>query len=376
MSSVGKVKLPIVAILTMDDDQGNFRGNRDNFADIINTGKKMGYIVYLVTVRDLNLQMKHIIGHFCHDNIWKKGWFPLPHVIYNRIPQREDESLPAVRRQIKKLLNHPSICLFNPYFFNKWKLFGWLKKSKVTKKYIPSTIRLKHPASLKKMLHKYSYLFLKPESGKTGVGIMTLNVNNKEDLKFQLTVQNKKKSQSHKCATISRLWERIDKEAGTANYIIQQGIMLSASNQRPFDLRALIQKNGRGQWDITGIGARVAGTTSITTNVPRGGSIEDPGKLLTVIFGEEQSERIMARARHAALTIARQIEHQSGHLHGEMSMDLGVDLNGNVWFFEANAKPMKFDEPHIRQLSLRRIFQYCHYLAKQNGCRWGDSECI
>lgn len=50
---------------------------------------------------------------------------------------------------------------------------------------------------------------------------------------------------------------------------------------------------------------------------------------------------------------------------GEMSMDLGVDENGGLWFFEANSRPMKFDEPAIRKLSLERIFHYGQHLARQ-----------
>lgn len=358
---------PVIAILTMDDDREYFRGNRDNFADIIKKGREMGFTVFLLTVRDLKLHAKRVIGYSYENNVWKQEWFPLPHVIYNRIPLREDESLPAVRSKIKEVLAHPSIKLFNPYFFNKWHLFEWLKKSKITKKYIPSTRRLKTSAALGKMLHKHPYLFLKPESGKAGAGIMTLRVNHTKALKYRLKIQEKKKSVSYKCATISKLWSRICKEAGAHDYIVQQGIPLAASNRRPFDLRVLIQKNGRGQWEVTGVGARVAGTMSITTHVPRGGSIDDPEKLLISVFGNEQSKRIMIRARHASLIIARQIERASGHLHGEMSMDLGVDAGGSIWFFEANAKPMKFDEPHIRQRSLERIFQYCQYLAKLGG---------
>lgn len=44
-------------------------------------------------------------------------------------------------------------------------------------------------------------------------------------------------------------------------------------------------------------------------------------------------------------------------------MDLGIDKNGDIWFFEANAKPMEFDEPNIRQTSLLRLLQYFRYLS-------------
>lgn len=369
MSGIEQDQLPVVAILTIEDAKEHFRGNRDNFLDILRTGKDLGFTVYTVTVRELNLDARRIAGYDYNEDkqSWAQEWFPPPHIIYNRIPLREDENLPAVRRKIEEVLAHPSTFLYNPYFFNKWQLFEWLQKSRVTRTFIPATRRLRTSVTLAKMLNKYPYLFLKPETGKAGMGIMTLRVNHTKAMKFRLKTQDKRRSALFKCATISKLWTRIRKQAGTYDYIVQQGIPLATVNRRPFDLRVLVQKNSKGQWDITGVGARVAGTTSITTHVPRGGSIEDPEKLLSVTFGVEQARRTMARIKNAAIIIARQIERGSGHTLGEMSMDLGVDTNGSIWFFEANAKPMKFDEPHIRRRSLERIFQYSTYLSRTGG---------
>jgi len=73
---------------------------------------------------------------------------------------------------------------------------------------------------------------------------------------------------------------------------------------------------------------------------------------------------MLGQAGEAALTLARQIERSARTLLGEMSMDLGIDETGRIWFFEANSKPMKFDEPHIRQKSLERIFQYSLHLYR------------
>lgn len=47
---------PVIAILTTSDRLKQFRGNRNNFRDIIRTGKEMGYLVYVVTVRDLKFE--------------------------------------------------------------------------------------------------------------------------------------------------------------------------------------------------------------------------------------------------------------------------------------------------------------------------------
>lgn len=366
MSGTSQQQLPVIAILTIDDSKEQFRGNRDNFADIMKTGKDLGYVVYIVTTKDLKLKAKRVLGYnyITESDEWKQELFPLPQVIYNRIPLREDELQPAVRNKINEVLLHPHIQMYNPFFFNKRFLFEWLKKSRATRQFMPSTQKLSTPSHLSKMLNRHSYLFLKPESGKAGMGIMTIKHIPAKTLRYRLKVQDKKGSLSYNCSTINKLWTRVRKITGANPYIVQQGISLATFNHRPFDLRLLIQKNSKGRWDVTGVGARVAGESSITTHVPRGGRIDDPEKLLVSVFGIDQSKKIMGRVKNAALIVARQVERGSGYTHGEMSMDLGVDANGGIWFFEANAKPMKFDEPHIRKRSLERIFHYSNFLAK------------
>ncbi|RXZ84674.1 YheC/YheD family protein [Paenibacillaceae bacterium] len=366
---------PVMAILTVKDDVQLFRGNRNNFADLLKVGREVGFIAYVVTTKQLILSKKRIKGYVFSEDTqsWQQRTLPLPNVIYNRIPLREDEVKPSVRRKLALLEKHPRIRMFNPTFFNKWHLFEWLNQSKSTKPYVPLTRRLTSQAGLGRMLQKHSYLYLKPVSGKAGKGIMTLLLQPEKQMPYRLKIQEKKKSITYRCANLAELWTRVRRECGGEIYIVQRGIMLASFQNRSFDLRALVQKNQRGQWDITGIGARLAGTTSITTHVPRGGSIEDPEKLLISSFGMEHARKIYIRAKNTALLIARQVERGYGQQLGEMSMDLGVDKNGSIWFFEANSKPMKFDEPHIRKKSLERIFHYGLYLMKQTPGKAGGA---
>lgn len=356
----------VLAILTIEDDVQLFRGNRSNFVDIIRTGQSMGFIVYVLTVKNLLLTKSSLKGFVYNEleDAWQQRLLPFPDILYNRIPLREDEIQPAVKRKIIACQKHPRVTLFNPAFFNKWDLFEWLRLSKTTKPYIPTTRKLITVTGLGRMMQKHSYLYLKPESGKAGKGIMTIKVHAEKQLPYRLKIQENKKSATYNCSTIYKLWSRIQKQRGHEAYIAQQGIKLASFNERRFDLRALVQKNQRGQWDITGIGARIAGVSSITTHVPRGGMIEDPEKLLIHSFNEELGRKLLIKAKNTAVLIAKQIEQASGQLLGEMSMDLGVDSDGNMWFFEANSKPMKFDEPHIRKKSLERIFHYGAYLAR------------
>lgn len=358
---------PVIAILTMHDKNLPFRGNRNNFRDLIKTGAELGCTVYIVTVRDLKLTGKAIKGYRydVHLQDWVQDLFPLPHVVYNRIPLREDEQDPLVKKKIQRCLDHPDITLFNPYFFNKWDLFEWLSRVKTTRSFIPYTRRLRTRRGLGKILEKHPYVYLKPENGKAGKGIMKLTFHRGEKLPFKLLIQDDRKSATFKATTLQKLWKKIKLETEGSKYIVQEGIKLASYKGRPFDLRVLVQKNSKGIWSLSGIGARLAGYKSITTHVPRGGSVEDPNELLTEVFGSKSAAQMMDHVKDMSIVIAKQVEKAAGHKLGEMSMDLGVSQAGGICFFEANAKPMKFDEPLIRKRSLERIIHYCTYLAKQ-----------
>ncbi|MEK4063802.1 MULTISPECIES: YheC/YheD family endospore coat-associated protein [Paenibacillus] len=359
---------PVIAILTTSDRVKQFRGNRNNFRDIIRTGREMGFLVYVVTTRDLKLEERTVNGYVPSPSgkLWYSIPVPLPQVIYNRISNREEEERAPVARKIAECLEHDHIKLYNPSFFNKWDLFEWLKASRATSKHVPKTRRLRSSNTLIAMLSTHDSLYLKPESGKAGKGIMRLKYREDVSLPYRLQIQSGKKNATYKAASMDRLWARISKEKKQSRYIVQQAIQLATHHGRPFDLRVLLQKNGRGGWAVTGIGARLAGARSITTHVPRGGSIEEPATMLEGTFGPERAAAILKNVPTTALLIARQIERASEMMLGEMSMDLGVDEAGDLWFFEANSRPMKFDEPAIRKLSLERIFQYSQHLARMN----------
>ncbi|HZG77212.1 MAG TPA: YheC/YheD family protein [Paenibacillus sp.] len=360
---------PVAAILTYRDGTRIFRGNRDNFIDLLRTAKEEGVTAYIVAQDDLDVRARKLKGYVYSPSKrkWVLGERPFPDVVYNRIPYRKFEQLPEVQEVIRDCLAHPTIRFFNPAFFSKWSLFEWLRESKLTRGHIPETVRLSGLGEFARMVRKHRNVYLKPVKGKAGKGIMKVQQlsgkRRSNDDGYRLTCQSGDGVESMTFDTVTAMYETVKKYMDDKEYIAQQGITLAVAGGRPFDLRALVQRNSRGEWRVSGIGARVAGASSITTHVPRGGSIGDPSKLLATVFGPTSGRTILRQARETALVLASQIEKGSGHTLGEMSMDLGVDTTGKLWFFEANSKPMKFDEPHIREKSLRRLVRFWKYLV-------------
>lgn len=357
---------PRIAILTAPSMRTGFQGNRANFRDLIVAGRRHGAQVFVVTTQALRQGLRLVaVSGYSYDfkrRRWVHGSFGMPSVIYNRIPTRKAERRPNVTSLIKELQRNSGIPCFNPHFFNKEQLHEWLQADSDLRQHLPHTEPLVHEQSLRKLCNRYGALMLKPVNGKAGAGMM--KITRSAGRGWLLERQWNRRLIRRPFTSWRLLWNVIKKHMTGKRYVAQQWIdCLKSAGGSPFDLRLLLQKNERGQWSLTGTGARVAGRGRFTTHVPRGGSIASPLNLVRSAFGERRGRHILTETERLALRIARELEKRSGQTVGEMSMDIGLDQVGKAWFFEANARPMKFDEPLIRRRSLRKWVQYCRYLA-------------
>lgn len=350
---------PIVGILTINGPNG-FKGNKNNYKSIIEMGIKAGVFVYVFAAESIDTINKTVKAHIFlpKQNRWITKTMPLPDVVYNRVPYRKDEEKKIVKEVINFLKNE-NIPFFNPYFFNKWALYQWMKESNEFKKLIPDT-EILSKVNLYNLLKNKSILYLKPINGKAGLGFIKIE---KKENNFDLKYQFKKGTINKSFSSFYKLWDSIIQLTANKEYIIQSGIELNTYYDSPYDIRILVQKNGYGKWLVSGIGIRVAGKESITTHVPRGGYIESIDRVFNQVYGPYYSDDLKQEISDLAIRISQYIEKRISYPLGELSLDLGIDKNGNIWFFEANSKPMEFDEPNIRETSLLRLIQYFRYLS-------------
>ncbi len=360
LSNDKKIRIgPLIGILSVAKEN-RLLGNRANFIDIIRTGKKLGALVYVFTPDDLDWERMQIHGRFYDTDRkqWERHIVPFPDVIYNRVPNRDYEAELEVSTTIQRLQQIPKLHLFNPQFFDKWELFQILQSTDL-QTYLPETKLLTDPQVLFQLLNKHKMLYLKPTTGKAGNGIYRISQNAGV---FTLSSSTAHKKVNDQIRKEDQLWRWLQPRIEKVPYIAQQAISLLTHQGAPFDVRVLVQKNVMGEWDLSGIGFRVAGKDGITTHVPQGGKIIYKDLALHPHFGVTESERLLGLIKKTAIMIAQTLDHRYQSL-GEMSMDLGLTKNKEIWFFEANAKPMKFDEPEIRKISLQRIIEYSKYLS-------------
>lgn len=362
-TKTNKIRMgPFIGILT-SDGQHRFRGNHKNFADLIRMGRKMGVSIFVVTPSSFRKDLPYVQGFLLHPhskrNRWLKAKLPFPHVIYNRIPDRIAEQRKAEQNVLNHLQAMPQIHLFNPGFFDKWSISQFLLKNEDWRFLIPKTKPLQQIDVLKTMTSQYPILYAKPIHEKAGIGLMKIYT---EQGQYRLVYQDQQGRQNYKLHSLEQLWRLMVAKKKQRDYVLQQGIPLIQYQNRPCDFRILVQKDKQGCWQVTGIGVRVAGKNAISTHVPMGGTIANVHRVLRSVFPKNH-DYIYQRLQYTAIGIAKSIEKGYWNPLGEMSMDIGIERNGRMWFFEANSKPMKFDEPTIRSLSLQRIIEYSLYLS-------------
>ncbi len=357
---------PLIAIFSADSvyKRGRpFAGRSKFFSQIINYGQKNGAFVYVITPSGINPHTKTCTGHYINNKKWYKITTPLPDVIYNRVPSRVYEQRKKVRWAKSYILTQ-NIPFFNRHFLNKGEINKIFRKTHLAGM-IPETVKWSgSPEQLKNCLDKHHMIYLKPAHSFAGHGILRIMQSQRGVV---IQSRDEKKNSPHFFKRYRDAWKALRRYRKRA-MLLQQGIDLAKYNDSIFDVRVLVQRNGKGEWQLIGMGCRVAGTGRITTHVPNGGSIAPVNQVLLTTF-QQKAAVISHNLKEMAMQVPAIIENYYGYDFGIISMDIGIDKQGRLWLFEANAKPMEFDEVETQQRSLQSLIEYSRYLTESDNRR-------
>lgn len=336
------------------------------FRRIITEARAMGALAFVFAPSGIQWRERTIRGYTylrtTSGGRWVRGIFPFPNVVYNRIPTRKAESRPTVAAARKRLAAESELHLFNPQFLNKWEVYQALQQSAEATKYLPETAPLEHVDGFLSFLEKHRRVYLKQSHGSLGKGTACVELKEKELVVWRSTSGKTRVRTRHirGHAAIDREITRLKQRR--RRYLMQAAIPLLRTGNRPFDIRALVQKDPQEKWSVTGMAARIAGPGQITTHRPRGGSRGKLRPILRSVFrNEEKAEQVYNGLRQAIESSATAFDDATGRGHGELSLDVGLDQEGRPWILEINSKPMVFDEPSIRREARQRLIRYCFH---------------
>lgn len=323
--------------------------------------RQKNILLYFFYSDGMDWGRKLINGHFyaqpAKNTGWVRGSFPLPDIIYNRIAYRSLERQNHIQTIINKA-EEESIYLFNSRFLDKWEVHKTLYLDPHTRKMLPEACSYSLD-NLSYCIDKFKTVFIKPIDGSVGKGIIQVKILSPDEITYN-KLGNKKGWQN--CKSAIELGKQLGITAEN-KYMIQNGIDLAQIDGNIFDIRVQVQKNGYGDWTFTGAGVRIAAPGNFVTHVPNGGTKASYETVIKEVFGNNSQtvDNLDRQLKLICRTVPRVLEQGLGLSLAVLSMDLGIDADGQMWIIEVNSKPASFDEDEIRHRHVSLLMDYLLY---------------
>lgn len=299
-----------------------------------------------------------------------KGWIPKtgpsPHIVYDRFRNMN----PQAFRQFVRFRDQQKMTFLNSRLAHKWNLYRYLQVNPAIAKWLPETHFLHQPQDVHELLKKHPSVYVKPVNGTGGKGILAISRQAKNQFRVLGRNLHRKKIKAA-FNSLSSLTSFISNWTQEAKYLVQQGLNLEWESGLITDFRLLVQKDGSGNWSVTGMGGKIGPKNSATSNLHGGGKAVQPDTFLKRFFSEEMRRSLQQECQALGLLTARYIEEKFGRLV-ELGIDLGIDREGRVWIIEVNNKPgrdifRQMGEHETYRQAVRRPIEYARFLYERKG---------
>lgn len=330
---------------------------------LLRLGKSRGMTSYVFTPAGVDFYAGRVWGYYLGKKGWQRKNYPLPHVVYDRVWGLTEKEQSRFESTLLRF-HERGIPVFNPDFGDKWDVHNLLSSQPELLGHLPMT-RVFDEESLSAMSEIYSDLYLKPSRGRQGKGISRCRLTKDG---YQLITRLESGRVARRILKTARsVADFVGNNPVRGRLLVQQGLDLHRVRGSCLDIRAIVQRDGKGQWRVSGIGVRVGAAGGFVSNLHAGGRalpLEKAlrGKSTPIPVGELKSQ-----VRKLSLATAKQMSRLHPTL-GELGVDIGLDKNGHLWILEVNRQPGRalFARARLRRswkTSRVRIVQFAKHLA-------------
>jgi len=253
---------------------------------------------------------------------------------------------------------------------NKWTIHQTFSQKSRFRQHLPETVLYHSAADLLNMLKHNPVIYIKPANGTGGRGI--LRIEKLKNSTGMFDIQGRRQDRRiipPRKVSLSRLTSIVRQWCLGGRFLVQQGIPLRLPGGRFHDYRMLVQKNGQGKWEMTGMAGRIGAARSVTSNLHGGGHAVRAEVLLKQWLGsDEKADKVMRTAEKLGLEAAAYLENSFSALC-ELALDLAIDREGKIFVLEVNPKPARevfarSGDSETYRKALVRPLEYAMWLYK------------
>ncbi|MFD3257124.1 YheC/YheD family protein [Paenibacillus lentus] len=217
--------------------------------------------------------------------------------------------------------------------------------------FIPDTRKFSN-STLRKMLDLYSMVYVKPEKGSFGKGVIRAQLLKSGKYTYQMGTTEKT------FGDYESFLSSIQNITKKKSYLIQKGIHLLKYNKRRFDIRVMVQLNPKGEWETTGLIGRVAHPEKIVTNYHSGGKPMDVKPLLAAHTSNSEIQKVIHTLKELGVTTAKCL-HKKYPGFKQIGLDIGLDHSWTPWIIEVNTNPDPYIFNQLKDKSMyKKVIRY------------------
>lgn len=300
-------------------------------------GERAGIVVTVFSPESIDWLRRKVAGYRydVRERCWKRGVYPLPLLLYDRIFYTGSQHISRVKPIIDRL-ERRGVRFLGRGLPGKWKVYTMLKDEEPIQPFLPDTSIYQPGLGWRLKLKQYGHLFLKPSSSSHGRGVISLRLE-KDGIKAKGRTWKNSLFQRRFTSTSSCQWW-LSQTIGQRQYIIQPFLNLMTEDQIPFDLRILLQKDEQGRWAETGRVIRIGQKGKLTSNLHGGGTAVEALPFLVRYYQVDQIAAINRQLTQLLSHLPYCLEKRHGPLF-ELGIDVGIEPTGKVWLLEVNSKP-------------------------------------
>lgn len=241
------------------------------------------------------------------------------------------------------------------FVHSKWKKTIALIGDRKVSGHIPHTEKLQR-STLAAMLSRYGMVYVKPEKGTFGNGVMRVE-QAAGGFKYQAGTNIRS------FTSYDAMYDDLKKTIKGRSYLVQKGIHLLKHRGRKFDIRVMVQKNPNNRWEATGIIGRVAHPRKVVTNFHNGGTLKPAALLLSSYMDTVEKTGFFNSLKVLGVRVASRLESRYPGIK-EIGLDIAVDRSKHAWVLEVNTCP----DPYIfKVLQDKSVFRKVYRYAKTYG---------